>query len=191
MKTAILIGDSIRMGYQIHVETALDGVARVWGPDANGGDSGNVRAHLSQWLETGLGDIVHLNCGLHDIKKAFDSDQAQVDESAYRENLIYIFETVLATGIPLVWATTTPVNETWHHDRTGVDRFSADVDAYNAIAQDEAQKRGVAVDDLHDVIETAGRDELLQEDGVHFSAEGCALLGRHVATCVQKLWTEV
>jgi lysophospholipase L1-like esterase len=83
------------------------------------------------------------------------------------------------------------VNETWHHDRKGFDRFSADVDAYNVIAQDEAQKRGVAIHDLNSVIETAGRDELLQEDGVHFSAEGCALLGRHVATCVQKLWAEV
>ena len=60
--------------------------------------------------------------------------------------------------------------------------------AYNAIALEEAQQRGIQVNDLHAVIENAGRDRLLSEDGVHFGDQGCTLLGDHVATCVQHCW---
>jgi len=46
MKRAVLIGDSIRKGYQATVGTTLAGAAEVWGPDQNGGTSRNVLAHL-------------------------------------------------------------------------------------------------------------------------------------------------
>ncbi|MBT6147560.1 MAG: SGNH/GDSL hydrolase family protein, partial [Gemmatimonadetes bacterium] len=90
MKNVTLIGDSIRMGYQQFVEEALKDVARIWGPEINGGDSNNVRTHLPKWLETAA-DVIHLNCGLHDIKKDYDSGQPQVGVETYRENLCFIF----------------------------------------------------------------------------------------------------
>ena len=46
----VLIGDSIRMGYQDHVASELAGRAEVWVPEENGGDSRNVLAHLDQWV---------------------------------------------------------------------------------------------------------------------------------------------
>ena len=39
MKAVILIGDSIRMGYQETVREQLGGRAGVWGPAENGGTS--------------------------------------------------------------------------------------------------------------------------------------------------------
>jgi len=188
MKRVTLIGDSIRMGYQQHVVTALQGRAEVWGPTTNGGDSSKVRTHLTEWMQEGAADIIHLNCGLHDLRKSFATGKAQIDTESYRANLCYIFDAVAATGVPLIWAATTPVNEAWHHERKGFDRLEADVAAYNAIALEEAQQRGIQVNDLHAVIENAGRDRLLSEDGVHFGDQGCTLLGDHVATCVQHCW---
>jgi hypothetical protein len=69
MKQIILIGDSIRMGYQPTVQQILADQAQVWGPVENGGNSHNVLTHLDAWVIQRQPDIVHLNCGLHDIKR--------------------------------------------------------------------------------------------------------------------------
>ena len=38
--TVVLIGDSIRMGYQPFVTEALAGEAEIWAPEENGGIAG-------------------------------------------------------------------------------------------------------------------------------------------------------
>jgi lysophospholipase L1-like esterase len=89
------------------------------------------------------------------------------------------------TEAKLIWATTTPVNERWHHARKGFDRSEDDVIAYNERAWSAATRFGVPIDDLYGVVMRAGRDEYLQEDGVHFTAAGYALLGRAVVEAVR------
>ena len=76
MKTIVLIGDSIRMGYQEKVREQLADWAYVWVPEENGGTSENILAHLDKWVLSRRADVVHINCGLHDIKKEFDQDTA-------------------------------------------------------------------------------------------------------------------
>ena len=182
----VLIGDSIRMGYQATVRERLASVD-IWSPEANGGDSANVLAHLDEWVAAHSPQVVHLNCGLHDIKKPFDSGRAQVGLDEYRRHLREIFDCVLSTGARLVWASTTPVDEDLHRRNKGFDRFTADVDAYNSVALDLATAEDVPVNDLHAVIESADRTHLLREDGVHFSEEGSRLLGDAVAEFVGPL----
>lgn len=182
----VLIGDSIRMGYQATVRERLASVD-IWSPEANGGDSANVMAHLDEWVVAHSPQLVHLNCGLHDIKKPFDSGRAQVGLDEYRRHLHEIFDRILSTGARLVWASTTPVDEDLHHRNKGFDRFTADVDAYNSVALDLAMVENVPVNDLHAVIESADRTHLLREDGVHFSEEGSRLLGDAVAEFVGPL----
>ena len=84
----------------------------------------------------------------------------------------------------VVWATTTPVDETWHHQNKGFDRLEADVEAYNAAARAVAVDLGVPIDDLFAVVQREGKAQLLTQDGVHFTAEGSQLLGRAVAECI-------
>lgn len=182
----VLIGDSIRMGYQATVRERLASVD-IWSPEANGGDSANVMAHLDEWVVAHSPQLVHLNCGLHDIKKPFDSGRAQVGLDEYRRHLHEIFDRILSTGARLVWASTTPVDEDLHHRNKGFDRFTADVDAYNSVALDLAMVENVPVNDLHAIIESADRTHLLREDGVHFSEEGSRLLGDAVAEFVGPL----
>ena len=108
----ILIGDSIRMGYQGIVGKELEGAAEVWGPDENGGTSANVLAHLDEWVLPRKPSVVHVNAGLHDLKKEFGAEEAAVPLAQYRANLEEIFGKLLdGTEARLVWATTTPVNE--------------------------------------------------------------------------------
>ncbi len=78
MGTIVLIGDSIRMGYQEVVRRELGGVAEVWGPEENGGNSENVLAHLEDWALSRSPDVIHVNCGLHDLRKEFGATEAAI-----------------------------------------------------------------------------------------------------------------
>ena len=60
MNRAILIGDSIRMGYQPLVADRLAGRFELTGPQQNGGDSRRVLAELAHWLGDSHPDIVHV-----------------------------------------------------------------------------------------------------------------------------------
>lgn len=188
MQQVILIGDSIRMGYQETVRRQLMDVAQVWGPEQNGGDSANVRAHLEEWVLSRPAAVVHLNCGLHDLKKPFGSVLAQVPVDQYEANLRDIFARLRDRGPRrVVWATTTPVDEELHHRTKGFDRFEADVAAYNAVSLALAAEFEVPVNDLNEVIASAGPAAHLNPDGVHFTPAGSQLLGQAVAAYLQPL----
>ena len=180
----VLIGDSIRMGYQDQVVNQLAGRAEVWVPKENGGDSRNVLAHLDQWVFSRQPDLVHVNCGLHDLKRAFGA-ASEVSLAEYEGNVRQILQRLQRElNGAVVWATTTPVDENWHHQNKGFDRLEADVEAYNVAARAVAEDIGVPIDDLFAVVEREGKARLLTQDGVHFIEEGSQLLGRVVAECV-------
>jgi lysophospholipase L1-like esterase len=186
MKRVALIGDSIRQGYQETVHRELRGVADVWGPEENGGDSVNVLLHLQKWLQDGRPDVIHLNCGLHDIKKERGAITQQTPINQYECNLRTILRRLRRESQAVVlWATTTPVNPIWHNARKEFDRLEADVLAYNGVAVRVAEEFRVPVNDLHRVVTEHGRDRLLQPDGVHFNEEGCRVLGKAVAGFVR------
>jgi lysophospholipase L1-like esterase len=186
MTTVVLIGDSIRMGYESAVRRELAGVAEVWTPEENGGTSANVLLHLDKWVVKRRPDIVHVNCGLHDLARSFGSGVPRVDLAQYANNVKAIAGRILAeTGAALIWATTTPVNERRHRATKDFDRFEADVDAYNAAAIAVAGTLRVRVNDLYAEVMRSERDRLLLADGVHFSEEGYALLGRAVSDAIR------
>jgi len=178
----VLIGDSIRMGYQEVVRHLLRETARIWAPEENGGDSTNVLRHLDDWVFCRRPSIVHLNCGLHDIKRPFESLEPAVPIEKYESNLREIFRRLRReSAARIVWASTTPVNEALHNANKDFNRFEADVAERNEAAAGIAREFGIPVDDLFATVMGAGRDRLLTEDGVHFTEEGCRLLGTAVA----------
>ncbi len=185
MKTIALVGDSIRMGYQGKVREQLAGRADVWGPEQNGGTSENVLAHLEEWALSRGPDVLHINCGLHDLKKEFGEDAAAVPLDAYRENVRSILTRLKdGTEATAIWALTTPVNFENHHRNKDFDRFEEDVVAYNEAASEVCRELGVAVNDLYSAVVEAGPDRILLKDGVHFTPEGYDILGERVAECV-------
>src|SRR4029079_2946646 len=74
----VVVGDSIRLAYAPLVAEKLDAHAVVVGPKANGGDSANLLRNLDEWVIREKPDIVHFNCGLHDLKKAKKDGSYQV-----------------------------------------------------------------------------------------------------------------
>lgn len=186
MKTVVLIGDSIRIGYQDTVREELEGTAQVWAPSENGENSRNVLAHLDEWVISRSPDLVHLNCGLHDLKREFCATETAVSPQEYEKNLRTILGRIVKeTNVTVIWASTTPVDEALHHANKGFDRLEADVVCFNGIAAGVVGEMKIPGDDLFAVINEAGRDRLLQEDGVHFTSEGYHLLGGTVAGVIR------
>ena len=70
MKKIVLIGDSIRMGYDKYVRAALDGKAEVLFPEENSRFAEYVLRAVIDWKREGKWgddvDVVHWNAGLWD-----------------------------------------------------------------------------------------------------------------------------
>ena len=179
----ILIGDSIRMGYQPLVTAKLKGRADVVGPVQNGGDSHNVLTHMESWVLSHEADVVHMNCGLHDLK--FENGRYQVPLDEYVRNVEEIVRLVQERfGGRFIWATTTPVLDERHQKVKPFERHETDVQRYNEAALAVMRAHKVTVNDLHAVIENGGPAECLGPDGVHMTERGNALLSEAVAAAI-------
>ena len=191
MKEIILIGDSICHGYFNVVESILGDVALLWSPEHGGGTTENTYAHMGEWLSGRRPDFIHINCGLHDLAQEFEAAESRIPITKYKSNveeiLVHLKE---RTDAHVIWALTTPVNETRHHENKNFDRFERYVTSYNDAALEVADSLHVPVNDLYSLVMDAGRDRLLGPDGVHFAEEGYELLGNAVADVLKKAMEE-
>src|SRR5262249_40137206 len=83
----VLVGECSRLGYAPLVAKRLEGKAVVVSVAANGGDSANVLKNLDEWVLREKPDVVHLNCGLHDLKLSKKTKKHQVELDDYEANL--------------------------------------------------------------------------------------------------------
>jgi lysophospholipase L1-like esterase len=186
MKRVVLIGDSIRKGYERTVKLALRREARVWAPEENCGPSYRIYENIEEWIVAEEPDIVHINCGLHDTRRDLNAKKPWVPIETYKTNLKKIFGKIRErAGAKIIWATTTPVNEEWHHKMKGFERLESRIVEYNDAAVKVAESFGASIDDLFKVVMDAGRDKILSPDGVHYSEKGFELLGKAVAESIR------
>jgi dienelactone hydrolase/lysophospholipase L1-like esterase len=191
LPTVVLVGDSIRLGYAPRVAERLAGKAVVISLPENGGDSANVLAHLDEWVLRKKPDVVHFNCGLHDLKRLKSDGHHQVEVDRYAENLRRIVTRIReGSNAAVVFADTTPILDERHARRgADFDRTEADVRRYNAAATEVMHKLGVPVHDLHWVVEQSGLETILEPDGTHYTAAGSHRLAEAVADCVLRQLT--
>jgi lysophospholipase L1-like esterase len=183
----LIVGDSISWGYLPHVTKLLEGTATVEHSTGNGGDSANIRKNLDDWAMRSPWNLVHLNCGLHDIKRARPSEDFQVKINDYEANLLDILKRLRAVpNLKVTWATTTPVIDERHKSKRDFDRYNRDVMAYNAVATRIMQDAKVPIVDLYAVVEKAGPERVLINDGVHYTDEGSQILSEPVAALIRK-----
>ncbi len=129
---------------------------------------------------------MHLNCGLHDLKRSKSDGHHQVELDRYAENLRRIVARIRdGTDAALVFADTTPILDDRHARRgADFDRTEADVRRYNAAAAAVMGELGVPVHDLHWVVEQGGPEAMLGPDGTHYTDAGSDRLAEAVADCV-------
>lgn len=173
----LLIGDSISIGYTLPTRKALDDKANVHRIPDNSGTTAKTLENLEAWLgddseKSGKWDVIHVNIGLHDIKRV--KEQRQVSPEDYEKNLRTIFARLKKTGATVIWATTTPVPE------GAKGRMSGDEAAYNAIAAKVAAEEKLAVNDLFKLVKQHQAKWQRKAD-VHFHEVGSRGLADQVA----------
>lgn len=179
-----LIGDSIAAGYAERVRELLVDTATVDLRPENGEDSRNVLSRAPHWLEGKRFDVIHFNCGLHDLKRPHGSGSIQVPLSEYEAHLGQIIALLKQHAEILIWARTTPVIDGQPAPQKRFDRFNRDVDDYNRVADRVMAARSVLINDLHGAIVQAGVEKCLSNDGVHMTEFGYQVLGNQVAKTI-------
>jgi len=189
----VLVGDSIRIGYAPLVAKKLEGKAIVVSVKDNGGDSANVLKNLDAWVIAEKPAVVHLNCGLHDLKCVKTTKEYQVKLDDYRSNLKEIVARIRKdTNAGIVFASTTPIIDERHAQRkANFDRFEKDVVRYNETAISVMKEAGVPVHDLHWLVHANNADKLLGADGTHYTREGYERLAEAVTDCILRQLTIV
>jgi acyl-CoA thioesterase-1 len=195
MKSVFILGGSIAMlpadgsagGYGHRVIGSMAHEAVVELVPENGEDSRNVLAKLYLWLGDRRFDVIHFNCGLHDLKRAHATHQLQAPPDEYTANLEQIVAHLRPHAGALVWARTTPVLDGQRVPDKPFDRFNADGDACNAIADRVMREAGVAINDLHGAVLDAGIDRCISSDGGHMTEFGAQLLTAKVVDALRAI----
>lgn len=187
---ALILGDSISIGYTPFVVSTLKGKVAVSRPQANCGSTVVGLANLEKWLTGGPWHVIHFNWGLHDLcyrnpeaKAQGNRDKVNGKQSVpleeYERNLDQLVTRLQQTGAKLVFATTTVVPE----GEAG--RFVGDEVKYNEAAARVMKKHGIVTNDLYAVTKTFGPELFVGPGNVHFRPEGSEKLAKQVAASIE------
>ena len=168
MKKVLLIGDSIRMGYDKYVKDALKDEAEVFYPGENCRFAQYVLRTVSDWRKDGEwgddADVVHWNAGLWDTLRLY-GDEPLTPPQMYAEMIKRIDKRLrlLFPKAKLVFATSTRVIEA----RYGKDfkRYNRDIEEYNRIAVEALKDTDTVINDLYSF--TASLPESYYSDVTH------------------------
>jgi isoamyl acetate esterase len=180
-----LIGDSIRLFSEPYVRQYLPARFKVLSPADNCKSSRNVAERIRDWVPPATADIVHVNCGLHDIRQDVGQRRPVSSPGEYVANLRHIFAYLAGTGASVIWATNTPIRESVHDGIELPRWYLADLVAYNCLSVELAVSFGFRINDLYGRLSGAAAKRLLMPDGVHFNQVGNRLIGRYVAATIQ------
>ena len=186
MKKVVLIGDSIRAGYDKYAKQALAGEVEVLFSPDSGRFAQYVLRAVSDWKkEEGWGDdidLVHWNAGLWDVLRQFGEEPLTPPEM-YAEmirrvdlRLRYLFP-----NAKMVFATSTHVLE----EKYGKNfkRYNREIEQYNAIACDVLRHTDTVINDLYTF--TAAFPTTFHSDMTHFyTPEGTEAMTNQVLAVI-------
>ncbi len=171
MKKVLLIGDSIRMGYDKYVKDALEGTAEVFYPKENCKMAVYVLRFFHEWLEVENWkndfDLVHWNAGLWDALRLF-GDEPITPIDVYAEYVKRVDKRIrsVCPNAKIVFATSTPVYEEkcpdWFY------RKNKTIKAYNEAALKALKEIGsdATINDLYSLCENFPKE--YYSDETHF-----------------------
>ncbi len=168
MKNILLIGDSIRAGYDKSVQKTLEGRANVYFPADNCRFASYVLRYLHEYaalIEAGTPDIIHWNAGLWDCLRLFGEEpHTPLDVYSYYIDRICLRIKKLFPDAAVIFATSTAVQSEKMAD--DFKRYNEEIEAYNEAAAAVVKKHGFAVNDLYAV--SAALPEEAHSDPVHY-----------------------
>ncbi len=186
MKNILLIGDSIRLGYDKYVKMAFEDIANVYYPQENCRFSSYIIRNLRDWVnQTECGndiDLIHWNAGLWDDLIMLDGKHlVSLDE--YKNNIERICNLIkiILPQAKMIFATSTPVQEELF---TSHKRYNKDTEAYNVAAVEIVKKFGGEINDLYSLMVNLPVE--YHSDLTHYyTREGTEAITNHVIAHIE------
>ena len=186
MKKIILLGDSIRMGYDKYVKEALDGTAEVYYPEENCKLSQYLLRYIHDWkkrLEWPEDvDLVHWNAGLWDVAEICGDEP--ISSLSHYTDMIRRIDARIRLLFPrakVVFATSTAIREEGY---TGIfKRHNSVIERYNAAALEVLSGTDTVINDLYS--HTVSVPKKCCSDMTHYNTpEGAAYMGNKVLSVI-------
>ncbi len=193
MKRVLLLGDSIRMGYDDYVAEELKGVCEVvYDPYDNGRFAAYTLWQMNQMFRHfGPFDLVHWNNGYWDMNIESPMEEAIHPIPEYLHFLHRILREIRKNGAKPVFATTTPIlSPGVAADVTGTGALSIQyndewVRAYNDAAKALMAEEQVPVNDLYALC-AQDPHAYKCEDLLHLTEEGYRVCARAIARFIRR-----
>jgi hypothetical protein len=190
---ALLIGDSISLGYTAHVVAALEGKVDVRHHRGNAQHTGTGLKMLDRWVGETQWDVIHFNWGLWDLcyRHPKSKEQGRRDKergtltaslAQYEKNLDQLAARLKMTKAKLIWAHTTTV------PKGEAGRKVGDDDKYNQAAARVMKKHGIRINDLNSLTDDFPSELFVKPGDVHYKPEGSKKIGQAVAKEISKLF---
>lgn len=185
MKNVLLIGDSIRMGYDKAVKKTLEGKAKVYFPDENCRFTSYILRYIHEYkalIKDGDVDILHWNAGLWDCLRLFEEEpHTPLDIYSYYIERVCERIKKLFPNAKVIFATSTRVQS----EKMGKNfkRYNEEIEKYNEVAVAVVKKYGFTVNDLYAV--SASLPEEAHSDPVHYYTPiGTEVFTNQVLSCI-------
>lgn len=186
MKKIVLIGDSIRVGYDKYVKQALEGEAEVLYPSDSGRFAQYVLRAVSDWKKSGEWgddvDLVHWNAGLWDTLRLY-GDEPLTPPDMYGEMIRRIDKRLrlLFPKAKMIFATSTRVlEEKYVPDFL---RYNREIEEYNRIALSALSGTDTVINDLY--VFTKDLPEEFYSDMTHlYTPEGTHAMTNRVLSVI-------
>ena len=183
---ALLIGDSISIGYTPHVVAALKGKVEVIHHRGNAQHTGTGLKMLDRWVGETKWDVIHFNWGLWDLcyRHPKSKEQGRRDKERgtlttspeqYEKNLDQLAGRLKKTKAKLIWAHTSTVPEGEAGRKVGDD------DKYNKAATRVMKKHGIRINDLNSLTDDFPPELFVKPGDVHYKTGGSKKIGQAVA----------
>lgn len=192
MKKVLLLGDSIRMGYDEYVKEILKDKCEVFYDDI---DNGRFAAYtlwqVNQFFKNfGKFDVVHWNNGYWDMNIESPMIEAMHPVDEYIHFLKRIILEIQRNGAEIIFATTTPILEQGSAmDNTGTGikiNYNNDwVIKYNDAAKKLMLEKNITVNDLYTLM-LQDKNVYKSEDRLHLTEEGYRICAEQAARLIEE-----
>jgi hypothetical protein len=171
MKNVLILGDSIRIGYDKTIKKSLEGIARVEFPEENCRFASYFLRHFHEYMRVFNGekiDVIHFNTGLWDCIRLFGEEpHTPIEIYAYYMERVCVRIKKLAPEAKVIFASSTAViSEKMEDD---FKRYNEEIEAYNKVALEIVRKHGFEVNDLYSISKLL--PESVHSDAVHYYTE--------------------
>lgn len=177
LPNALIIGDSISVGYTIPVRERLAGKFNVYHIPENSQGTVYSLKQIDRWLTDQKWDVIVFNWG--------SWDAVQIPPEVYEKNLRQLVERLKETKAKLIFATTIPAPETLRGFEGKITDLESTLSRYNAAARKViADEHLLCVNIARTPIPSAGEFRSLTGD-YHLTAAGYQKLGEQIAEAIE------